>query len=188
MKSIRFLVAALAVGFAAPAFAQQDGAFQAAVDLHPVIPLSDGAGEGVGFGFDVRPGYAMKMEGFSLVPEAVIGWNSFATGSDLASASLFRILGGARAVFGEGQVLPAAYAHVGFGSYSASVEIPPLFPGMQTVTVDASTSTAIVELGGALDYALNQNFTLGAHAGLNFMTASGAGSYLTLGAQAGYRF
>lgn len=59
---------------------------------------------------------------------------------------------------------------------------------MQTVTVDASTSTAIVELGGALDYALNQNFTLGAHAGLNFMTASGAGSYLTLGAQAGYRF
>lgn len=187
MKSIRIMVAALAVGLAAPAFAQ-GGAFQAAVDLHPVISLSGEGHEGVGFGFDVRPGYALKMEGFTLVPEAVIGWNSFGTPTDLSSVSLLRILGGARAIFGEGQLLPSAFAHIGYGSLSVSVEIPALFPGMSPITVEGSEDTAVIELGGALDYALSENLFLGAHAGFNFMTLEDAGSYLSLGVQAGYRF
>lgn len=63
-------------------------------------------------------------------------------------------------------------------------------PEAKAFGIESSVSrdTALIELGGALDYALDENFLIGGHTGLNFITASGGGTFLTLGAQASYRF
>lgn len=189
MKKIGFLAAVLSLLVSASAVAQQpEGTLQAAVDLHPVIGL-DGP-SGVGFGFDVRGGYGMPMEGFTLVPEAVIGWNSFGGGEDVpgmdVSMSMFRMMAGARAVFEMDKLFPAAFAHFGYGSVSSTVTTD--LPILGKTSMSSSSGTGLFELGGALDYALDENLLLGGHAGMNFMTATGGGSFLNIGATASYRF
>jgi len=188
MKSLRILVTSVCIAAAVPAFAVEQGNFQAAVDLHPIIPLNDNAGQNVGFAFDVRGGYAMPVGGITLVPELVVGWTSFGTGSPDTSMTMVRVLGGARAVFGEGKLTPAALLHFGYGSLTASMEFPSGTPGAPGLEVEATDDTGVIELGGALDYAVTDNFFVGGHAGLNFLTAGDGATYLAVGAQLAYRF
>lgn len=186
MEIVRILVAIFVLGVAAPALAE--GGFRAAVDLHPIIPIDD-TGETVGFGLDVRGGYAVTAGGLLLVPELVVGWNSFGTGDSRSSMSMVRVLGGARTVFpvGDGRLMPAAVLHFGYGSLSARMELPGIVPGMVSVA-EASDDTGVIEFGGALDYAALDNLLVGGHAGLNYLTLGEGALYLTLGAQATYRF
>jgi hypothetical protein len=181
------LVALCALTLAGSAWAQgQPGEqFQAAIDLHPVFGLSSGI-DSLGFGFDVRGGYAMALEGFTLVPEGVLGYTWFGTGIEDVSSGLFRFMGGARAIFeGGGGVIPSAYAHLGFGSLSFTQKVPfGLFAG----SYSASTSTAVLDFGGALDFPVAENLLMGGHAGFNVITAGGASTFLNFGAQASYRF
>lgn len=189
MKKLGFLVAVASLLCVTPALAQQEGAIQAAVDLHPVISLSDGAGDGVGFGFDVRGGYALQLEGLTLVPEGVLGYTWFGTGVDEISMGLFRFMAGARAVFEAGGVIPSVYGHLGFGSLSTTVEIPTFgFFGGGSTSFSDSTTTAVIDLGGALDFPVAENFLVGGHAGFNIVTAEGTLTFLNFGAQASYRF
>lgn len=181
-----WMLAALVPLFAVQAAAQEEGKPQVAVDLHPVIGFDEGF-DGFGFGFDVRGGYAMPMDGFKLIPEAVIGWNAFGTGVDEVSASLLRFMGGARASFGDGDILPSVFAHIGYGSLSTTVDFGNL-PGFNMGSVSASTGTGLLDIGAALDFLVTEQLFLGGHLAFNHLLAEGGGSYLTFGLQGTYGF
>lgn len=189
IRRIGVLAALCTVVMAGSAFAQAEGeGFQAGVDLHPVFGLSEGI-DNLGFGFDVRGGYALQLEGLTLVPEGVLGYTWFGTGVDEISMGLFRFMAGARAVFEAGGVIPSVYGHLGFGSLSTTVEIPTFgFFGGGSTSFSDSTTTAVIDLGGALDFPVAENFLVGGHAGFNIVTAEGTLTFLNFGAQASYRF
>lgn len=187
IKGLRLFVALCTVAMAGSAFAQgkEGEGLQAAVDLHPVFGLSEGI-DHLGFGFDVRGGYALQLEGFTLVPEGVLGYTWFGTGVDAVSIGLFRFMGGARAVFEAGGVIPSAYAHLGYGSVSTTMDMN--FGVINLGTVSDSAGAFVMDFGGALDFPVAENFLLGGHAGFNVMSAEGTSTFLNFGAQASYRF
>lgn len=181
------LVALCALTLAGSAWAQgQPGEqFQAAIDLHPVVGLSEGI-DNLGFGFDVRGGYAMALEGFTLVPEGVLGYTWFGTGVESVSLGLFRFMGGARAIFEAEGFIPSAFAHIGYGSFSATSNQK--FGMIDLGSRTTSTGVFALDFGGALDFPVAENLLVGGHAGFNLMASDDTASFLSFGAQASYRF
>lgn len=197
MKLVRSLLIAALFVVASPALAQSESSDQGhvffAVDVHPLVGLADPI-SGFGFGFDARVGYSLEMSPtMRILPEGVIGYSwlgSSDLGDDMFGASidvsngLFRVMGGARALFNpESSMRPSLFAHIGFGSFSTSVSST-VFG--QSISASDSTSTGILDLGGAVDFDLDENLTLGGHVGLNWITAGNAPTFLVFGLQGTY--
>lgn len=180
MRKISLFAAlfALSILFAAPAASAQaeaESKFVGSVDLHPIIPFESGFG--LGFGIDLRGGYPLQLDGFTLAPEGVLGWNSFGVDGPV-SVSLLRFAAGARASFElDGGMTPSAFARLGYGSLRSS------FMGFS-----ASEGSGLLELGGALDFPVADQITVGGHLGFHHLFAGNGFSYLSLGAQLNFQF
>lgn len=182
MKSLRWSGACLAAVFALasislPAQAQRrsSGSFEGALEVHPSIHLG---GASTGFGFDFRGTYWLPSGRPRIGPEFLLGWAGFPVGKH-DDAGVLRLMGGVRAAFDSGQVVPSLYGRFGFTSFHG-----PRWYGWWHR--GPSLGHLAAEGGGALDFRVTDRVSLGGHAGLNLVTNGVA--YLNLGAQMAVRF
>lgn len=179
-RAATFLLCIYALLVAPSAGAQRAarGAFEGAAEMHPSI----GFGGGVGFGFDLRGTYWAAREGQAIVgPDFLVGWIGFSDEGP-ANAGLIRLMGGVRLAFPSRDVRPSIYGRAGFqGLRHRHWHHLHHWHG----PLDFTAALAL-EGGGAIDFAVAPNVTLGGHAGLNLLTSGHA--YLNLGAHLAVRF
>ncbi|MFS8640739.1 MAG: patatin-like phospholipase family protein [Symbiobacteriaceae bacterium] len=128
------------------------------------------------FGFDLRGTYWAAREGQAIVgPDFLVGWIGFSDEGP-ANAGLIRLMGGVRLAFPSRDVRPSIYGRAGFqGLRHRHWHHLHHWHG----PLDFTAALAL-EGGGAIDFAVAPNVTLGGHAGLNLLTSGHA--YLNLGA------
>lgn len=143
---------------------------EGAVEVHPSIGLSRGAGAGLGV--DLRGTYwAAHERGYRAGPDFVLGWAGFPL-DHRGSARVVRLAGGARIAFPSGTVTPAVYGRVGLHSLGGPWLGRWFWHGSRLGHLG-------LEGGGALDVAVAHNVSLGGHGGLNLLVNGFA--YFNLG-------
>jgi|GEM_PF-1284083 len=180
LRALTFLLWASALLAAPSAGAQRPtrGEFEGAAEVHPSI----GFGGGVGIGFDLRGTYWAAREGQAIVgPDFLVGWIGFSDEGP-ANAGLIRLMGGVRLAFPSRDVRPSIFGRAGFQGLRHH-HWHHLHPWHGPLDFTAALA---LEGGGAIDFAVASNVTLGGHAGLNLLTSGDA--YLNLGGHLAVRF